>query len=69
MHVSEFDALWREYVAAFGELLRPAEYNAQSAASRRLVSCAEEAWQSCPARRLLHLRVYTPAVIAVRLFR
>ena len=42
MHVSEFDALWREYVAAFGELLRPAECNAQSPAAKRLVRCVED---------------------------
>ena len=35
--VSEFNALWREYVAAFGDLIRQADHDARSAAAMHLV--------------------------------
>ena len=35
--VSEFQELWREYVAAFGELIRQADHDARSAAAMHLV--------------------------------
>ena len=69
MPVSEFNALWREYVAAFGELIRPAECNAQSSAAKRMVR-----WHCIGSRRkrerltflMLHTRLQHLAVWAVQ---
>ena len=42
--MSEFNALWREYVAAFGELMRQADRDAQSPAAKQMVCLCSRKW-------------------------
>ena len=43
LQVSDFDALWRDYVAAFGGLIRQADHDAQSAAAKQMVRTRQNA--------------------------
>ena len=45
--VSEFQELWREYVAAFGELIRQADHDARSAAALHLVRASPSCVEPC----------------------